>query len=88
VTTAASIPKDINGSVTAEPIRIECSIASVASSVARASSGVARVQGRPVARWSSQARVSLAIGPQNSPSAQSPGVPLCRNTMLTLWSGR
>src|SRR6185437_5652062 len=62
-----------NGSVTGAPIRIECSIASVASRVARASCGVASVQGRPVARWSSQARVSLAIGPQNSPSAQSPG---------------
>ena len=39
-----------NGSVTGMPMRIECSIASVASSVARASCGVASVQGRPVAR--------------------------------------
>ncbi len=39
-----------SGSVTGAPIRIECSIASVASRVARASLGVASVQGRPVAR--------------------------------------
>ncbi len=39
-----------NGSVTGAPIRMECSIASVASSVARASTGVANVQARPVAR--------------------------------------
>ena len=38
------------GSMTAAPIRIECSMASVASSVARASCGVASVQGRPEAR--------------------------------------
>jgi hypothetical protein len=39
-----------SGSVTGMPIRIECSMASVASSVARASCGVAKVQGRPVER--------------------------------------
>jgi len=56
----------------------DCSIASVTSSVRRASARGgerARLAEREV---SSQARVSLAIGPQKSPSAQSPGVPLCR----------
>src|SRR5262249_462787 len=76
------------GRVTGLRIDAERSMASVTSSVRRASAAVASAQGLPSARWSSQARVSFAIGPQKSPSAQSPGVPLWRNTMLTEWSGR
>src|SRR6266480_167895 len=71
------------GSATGSRLFADRSIASVTSSVRRASRAVASAHGLPSARWSSQARVSLAIGPQKSPSAQSPGVPLCRNTMLT-----
>ena len=51
--------------------------------LARASFGVASEHGLPSARWSSQARVSLAIGPQKSPTAHSPPVLLPRKAIGT-----
>src|SRR5471032_3225007 len=73
-----------SGSLTVLPLAAASCIASVTSRLQRASCAVACTHALPVARWSSHARVSLAIGPQKSPSAQSPGVPLDKNTIFTL----
>src|SRR5712692_10048992 len=57
-------------------------MAIVVSRLMRACSGVVWIVGAPVARWSSQARVSLPSGPRKSPTAQSPAVLLPRKRHL------